>query len=449
MARESGCLKGRGMRVALDTTNILGRGAVKDTYNLLANGIVKLLRALSQVEGISAGKWAKAQGYGRYLASNIKGEAAIDWSDKRARAALLAGIVADADRLLKLSRQAQGELPENGEERQRIVAAAELLGQLLLQDVERTEGGVNLKDGVSKDRMVSVHDLQMRHGHKSSRRRFDGHKAAIVVDTDTQLITEVDVLPGNAPDNLEALELVERSEANTGVPVEETLGDAAYGDGDTRLAFADAGGTLIARVPGRPNRKHFPKDDFRIDLEAIDLHLSGGEGYPEAAAGGDADRFHGTDSQVASLPVRCSSVWGLPAAPSMRGRVVREGTNGATAPAGGPVAAGPRPAAERGLCRVPQAAGGGGAPSGPAGATGNPAGPLLRAGQDPVPVIPGGHGGQPDTGGGQSRFDGRYRWRCHRRPCRLRRHRQCSSHIWRNPARPDLAPGVADAGLSA
>ena len=30
------------MKVALDTTNILGRGAVKDTYNLLADGIVKL-----------------------------------------------------------------------------------------------------------------------------------------------------------------------------------------------------------------------------------------------------------------------------------------------------------------------------------------------------------------------------------------------------------------------
>ena len=44
LARESGYLKGSGMRVALDTTNILGRGAVKDTCNLLADGIVKLLR---------------------------------------------------------------------------------------------------------------------------------------------------------------------------------------------------------------------------------------------------------------------------------------------------------------------------------------------------------------------------------------------------------------------
>ena len=176
--------------------------------------------------------------------------------------------MADADRLLELSRQAQGELPEDSDERQRIVAAAELLGQLLLQDVERAEGGVSLKDGVSRDRMMSVHDPEMRHGHKSSSRRFDGHKAAIVVDTDSQLITAVEVLPGNAPDNLGALELVEQSEANSGVSVAEAMGDAAYGDGDTRQAFADAGRTLIARVPGRPNRTHLPKEDFHIDLEA-------------------------------------------------------------------------------------------------------------------------------------------------------------------------------------
>ena len=268
LARESGYLKRRGMKVALDTTNILGRGAVKDNCNLLTDGIVKLMRALVAVEKITDREWAKARGYERYLGSSVKGEAAIDWSDRQARAALLAGIVADADRLLELSRQAQGELPEDSAERQRIVAAAELLGQLLLQDVERTEGGASLKDGVSRDRMMSVHDPEMRHGHKSSSRRFDGHKAAIVVDTDSQLITAVEVLPGNAPDNLGALELVEQSEANTGVPVEEAMGDAAYGDGHTRQAFADAGRTLIARVPGRPNRSHFPKEDFRIDLES-------------------------------------------------------------------------------------------------------------------------------------------------------------------------------------
>ena len=130
LARESGYLKRRSMKVALDTTNILGRGAVKDTYNLLADGMVKLMRALATVEKIAVGDWAEARGFERYLASSIKGEAAIDWSDRQARTALLARIVADADRLLELSRQAQGELREESAERQQIVAAELLLESL-------------------------------------------------------------------------------------------------------------------------------------------------------------------------------------------------------------------------------------------------------------------------------------------------------------------------------
>ena len=56
-----------------------------------------------------------------------------------------------------------------------------MLGRLLLQDVKRgvdgagdadADGEVSLS-GVSKDRMVSVNDPDMRHGHKSKRRRFE------------------------------------------------------------------------------------------------------------------------------------------------------------------------------------------------------------------------------------------------------------------------------------
>ena len=193
LARDAGYLKRRGMRVALDTTYILGRGAVKDTYNLLADGVVKLMRALAAVDDVAVRQWDVAvrqwdvaHGYERYVGSSVKGAAAIDWSSQRERRKLLAEIVADADRLLELARQAQGDLAENSAQRREIVEAAELLGQLLLQDVERNDAGTDLKDGVSKDRMMSVHDPEMRHGRKSSSKRFDGHKAAIVVDTETQ-----------------------------------------------------------------------------------------------------------------------------------------------------------------------------------------------------------------------------------------------------------------------
>ena len=51
LVREAGYLKRRrGMRVSLDTTCILGREAVKDTYDLLADSVVKLMRALGTVE---------------------------------------------------------------------------------------------------------------------------------------------------------------------------------------------------------------------------------------------------------------------------------------------------------------------------------------------------------------------------------------------------------------
>ena len=192
LAREAGYLKGkRGMRVAMEATYILGRGAVKDTYNLLADGIVKLIRALAAVEGVPVRRWAEVHGYKRYVGSSVKGEAAIDWSNRRARRKLLGQIVTDADRLLELARQAQDALDADSAERQAIVDAAELLGQLLLQDVKRGGDGdgdsagdddgagwVSLKEGVSQDRMVSVHDPEMRHGHKSKRKRFDGHKVA-------------------------------------------------------------------------------------------------------------------------------------------------------------------------------------------------------------------------------------------------------------------------------
>ncbi len=268
IARQSGYLKGRRMKVALDTTNILGRGAVKDTYNLLADGIVQLIGALAKVDKEKAEEWGSGHGFKGYFGSSVKGESGIDWDSKKERQAFLQQIVADADRLLELARQGQRGFEVDSPERKQIIEAGELLGRLLLQDVERKEEGATLKDGVSRDRIPSVHDPEMRHGRKSRSKRFDGHKAGIAVDTDSQLVTAVDVLPGNAPDNKGALDLVEQSEQNTGLEAEETIGDAAYGDGATRQAFADAERALIANVPARPNKAYFPKEDFKIDPEA-------------------------------------------------------------------------------------------------------------------------------------------------------------------------------------
>lgn len=278
-ARETGYLKGRKVKVALDTSFILGRGAVKDTYNLLADGIKKLIWTLSKrIERIRPDVWAREYGFDRYFGSSIKGQAEIDWDDEEARKAFLQGIVADADRLLEIARKTLAQVPTGSEQEKQIQQAAELLLQLLCQDIDReSDDGPGLSQGVAKDRIVSAHDSEMRHGRKSASKRFDGHKLAIGVDPESQLITAVEVLPGNAYDSEQALELVEQSEENTGMEVEETIGDCAFGSGATREAFEQADRKLIARVPKRTNRGLFPKDDFDIDLEAMTCTCPAGQ----------------------------------------------------------------------------------------------------------------------------------------------------------------------------
>jgi len=267
LAHEHGRFRGRRLRVALDTTNILGRGAVKDTYNLLADGIVLVLRELAKQAGVALAAYAAGLQLERYVNGlSLKGQAELDWGNAAERRRFLGEIVADADRLLAGVREVRTALAEGSEAETRLVEVAGRLSRVLGQDIERKEDGPALKDGVSRDRLVSVQDPEMRHGHKSARKRFDGEKADIAVDTESQLITAVEVLPGNAPDAQGAQSLVEQTEANTGAEVSETIGDCAFGDGATRQAFADAGRVLIAKVPVMQNQGCFPKTAFVLDL---------------------------------------------------------------------------------------------------------------------------------------------------------------------------------------
>jgi len=270
LARQRGFVgRNRKLRVALDTTNILGRGAVKDTYNLLGDGIVLVLRQCARLAGAELGAYAAARGLRRYVgARSLKGEVELDWDKAAERTRLLREIVADADRLLEHVRTVRGGLDAGSAQDEALCQAAQRLSTVLWQDIERSAQGAQIREGVAKDRMPAIHDPEQRHGRKSARKRFDGHKAQIAVDTETQLITAVTVLPGNAPDHDGALAMVEETERNTEAAVGETVADCAYGDGATRRQFVDAGRRLVARVPVTRNGDCFPKTDFVIDMAA-------------------------------------------------------------------------------------------------------------------------------------------------------------------------------------
>ena len=262
-AKRVGLLKGTALRIAVDTKPINGRGAVEDTFNLLASGIRQLARVMAKHGSRKFDDFLRANGLDRYAKSSIKGCADIDWSDEQARNALLTQVVGDARHLLS---KATSPKPN-------IRAAAKLLEQLLLQDVETKKGDdgseqSNVKQGTAKGRMPSATDPDVRHGRKSSSKRFNGHKADIAVDQDSQVIVGYNVLAGDAGDASGALDLVNQVEHNTGLEVAESTGDCAYGGGPTRKQFNEANRRLFAKVPKDTSTNGlFSKSAFTIDLE--------------------------------------------------------------------------------------------------------------------------------------------------------------------------------------
>jgi hypothetical protein len=268
-AKRTGLLKGRALRVAIDTKPILGRGAVEDTYNLLATGIVGLATALSKAEKQSPDDWMRSRNLAKYREPSIKGSVELDWSDEEARNGFLAQIVSDAHGLLEIADGSKADIKD----------AAHLLESLLLQDVQENvspagDPEVKIKQGTVKGRIPSTTDPEQRHGRKSASKTFTGSKAAIAVDIDSQIIVATEVLAGDAPDDQGALNIIEQAETNADCPVEETIGDCAYGNAATRQAFAATGRELIAKVPREVNRGLFPKSAFKIDLEGDTITIT-------------------------------------------------------------------------------------------------------------------------------------------------------------------------------
>jgi transposase len=263
-ARQTGYLRGRQMKAAVDTTVIFGRGAVEDTYNLIGHGIAKLCRVLALVAGREAVAWAAAHELERFFAPSLKGEAALDWDDAAAREVFLNGLIAAGQRCLEWARQARSGLAAGSDEDEQIRQAAELLTQLLWQDVEPTARGHQIKRGTAEDRVPSVEDPEQRHGHKSRAGSFTGYKGAIAVDPETQLVTAVDVVPGNAHDGEGAAALVAQAETNTDSEVQQVIGDTAYGSVATRQALGER--EIIAPTV-KPRTGHgLGKDQFAIDV---------------------------------------------------------------------------------------------------------------------------------------------------------------------------------------
>ncbi len=266
--RRSGLLRHKKLEVALDTTPIFGRGAVKDTFNLISDQIRRVVEEVSALTGYALDGLVAEQGLGRHFGASYKSQVTLDWDDAEQKRALVGQLVADARVALELARVTLRGDGTDAEARRTLGAACDVLADLLLQDIEDEppdEGGPRIRQGTSPDRIVSTTDPEMRHGRKSHSKTFTGYKASVAVETTSGVILATGALPGNTHDSEGAVALVEEASRTSRQDAERIIGDTAYGSVHTRRAFADAGIDVIAKAPPAGRRKHqCTLDDFKI-----------------------------------------------------------------------------------------------------------------------------------------------------------------------------------------
>jgi len=171
VVEATGVLAGKHRR-ALDSTILDDAVATQDTVTQLISAIRKVRGAVPEAARVPLS-----------TATDEGGKPIIEWSDTRARDALITGLVTDAETVLAAAEQSPS-----------AEIAAEAIGLLALiagQDVEpgETPGTWKIAKKAAKDRVISTVDVEARHGHKSTAVRADGFKAHLATERDTGIIS--------------------------------------------------------------------------------------------------------------------------------------------------------------------------------------------------------------------------------------------------------------------
>lgn len=313
--RQAGLLNRGKLSVAIDTTPILGRGAVKDTYNLVSDAIREVVQQACELRGWERSEIVEQEGLSRHFAASFKGAVEIDWSDEAQRRALVGQLVADAQVALQVAARALEGSATQSAETQGLRSAQRLLGELLAQDIEEhpEDGGEpKIRQGTAPDRVVSTTDPEMRHGRKSHAQPFTGFKATVVADTEDGVILATDVRAGNVADRQDAAALVASAAERSGQRLDEVLGDTAYGDLETRDEIEHLGAEVVAKaVPGTRAGK-FAASDFEVDPQRGVARCPAGveSTYRHRLGGHDARygyHWAATDCAACRLRSQCTS----------------------------------------------------------------------------------------------------------------------------------------------
>ena len=257
VGRAAGFIPDR-VTLLTDTTRTKGAGAVQDTYTLLRKCMRKLLKQLGYAAlGKRRGLAPETE---RLLATYLEQDrkAKIDWSNPAERAKQLKVLFQDAEAVLDLAAEQIDDAD--------VRAIAWLLVKILGDDIAPDEqGDPQIAEGTARDRIISITDPEMRHGHKSSAQRFNGFKVSVTTDQSSEMIVDIQDIPAGGSDGQALMPTIERVEQHAGVIVEQVIGDGAYGSGENRAACAAKHVDLLAPVM-QPQDPTVDKSAFQIDL---------------------------------------------------------------------------------------------------------------------------------------------------------------------------------------
>jgi len=266
LARRLGGFGHRNLRAAFDASPLFGAGRVEDTFNLIGHAAREVVRTASQRLALSVEEVAQRAGIPVLNATSIKAGLDVDWDNPKARTEALTKLVGQVE---SLSRWLTQELAESVEEpplKEQIAT----MNRLVAQDTEPdpSDGGKRqIREGVAKERQISIRDPEMRHGRKSKASRVDGYKRHLAIDLDGHLVLAVAVTPANRPEAeaMGALLAGLPCEARTLV---ELLIDRGYLSAAEIEVLRRQGVIIRCKPFPLRNRGRFTKADFHVDLTA-------------------------------------------------------------------------------------------------------------------------------------------------------------------------------------
>jgi Transposase DDE domain/Transposase domain (DUF772) len=267
----------KSLRVAVDSSPLEGAGRVEDTINLLAHAARKVVESAAHVLRWPVQRACAEAGISLLQYPSAKRALDIDWNDDALKADALRKLVAQLDSLQAWLAQV---LPNECREPP-LKDQLETLKQIREQDLEPDPegGGSRIRRGVAQDRRISVEDSAMRHGRKSTARRFDGYKRHIAADLDRGLIVACTVTPANQPEH-EALPQLHDELLAQGFTIQDLYIDRGYISSPIVDEVVASRGTIFCKPWQTQNGTLFAKSDFKLDLRARTITCPAGQTMP-------------------------------------------------------------------------------------------------------------------------------------------------------------------------